>query len=72
MRKKDLGNHHVGCKALALAMADDMADTEDAAGQENAKAKQDAGAGNAEDKADGNQDKILVYEGSVAIDAIKY
>lgn len=49
---------------------DDAMDTEEAEGQEVAKAEQ--GAGGEKDAADDNQDKILVYEGAVAIDAIEF
>ncbi len=49
-----------------------MVDTEDVAEQEGAEAEQDAGAGNGQDETKDNQDKILVYEGSVAIETIEY
>lgn len=55
----------------AAVVEDDMADTEEDA-EEDEKAEPETGAGSVEDKADGNQDKILVYEGSVAIETIKY
>ena len=64
-----------GSEAAAVDDAveeDGMVDTEDVAEQEGAEAEQDAGAGNGQDETKDNQDKILVYEGSVAIEAIEY